>query len=297
MILAKFLDNVPTEKEIKDIFDKEPRIQMAMMLTGKRYDLLFYVLVQNNEEINNLRIELTNNPDLKKYHMVLYFTPFYESYNFVPLRNEFIDTLKGMVIARKTVKNYPIIKDKQHTMLEREFAILKEWNLDGSIDLRDIDRKYGFDKGRAQYAYYRLLQSGIIKRITITMVNLPIKYTTMFSLKIFNYAGFYDTRKWLLNDIIADPLTPTNKYSLTGDIGSPFSILLFLPVFKEEDLTTKNELISRIKGIKSSVHTVTKIFGRLCFRRFDNSYSVQSETLAKLYNKPLSQRVDYFEKT
>ena len=79
MVLAKFLDNAPTEKEIKEVYDKEPKIQLAMMLAGKSYDLLFYALVRDNAEINALRIELTRNTVLGKYRVLWYVTPFYEN--------------------------------------------------------------------------------------------------------------------------------------------------------------------------------------------------------------------------
>ena len=296
MVLARFFGNMPTEGEIKDIFDRDPRIQMAMVLTGRSYNLLFYVLVQNNEEINEIRKELTSNAALKRYRMILYLTPFFETYNFVPLRWEFVESLKGRVLARKTVRNYPIVKEKQQAMLEREFAILKEWNLDGSIDFHSIDRKYGFDKGRSQYAYYRLLQSGLIKRLTITMNKLPIRYISMFSIRIFDYDRFYSTRKGLLSDIISEPATPANKYVLAGDIGSPFGATIFLPVFTEEDAMTNANVLSKGKGAIVTAHTVTKVFGRLCFRRFDNAYTIQAETLAKRYGSQRMEKSEYFQK-
>jgi DNA-binding Lrp family transcriptional regulator len=295
LVLAKFSGDIPTEKEVKEIFDKDPRIQMGMMLAGRSYDLLFYVLVQNNEEIDELRRELTSNSPLRNYNMILYLTPFYQSYNFVPLRDEFIDTLKERILSLRTKKNYPISREKQQNMLKREFAILKEWNLDGSTDLRDIDRKYGFEKGRAQYAYYRLLESGLIKRLTITMTNLSIKYISVFSLKIFNYEAFYKTRKRLFEDIISETSTPTNRYLLVGDIGSPFSGLLFLPVFGENDIEVRNEMAKKIRGTRVRIHTTTKIFGRVCLRKFDNAYAMQTETLSKNYGVPTTPKENYLE--
>lgn len=296
LVLVKFLDSSPTEKEVKEIFDREPRIQVAMMLSGKNYDLLLYILVKNNEDIEGLRIDLTNNTALNNYPLRLYFTPFYEGYNFVPLRDEFVDMLREQVISQKTAQKYPVIKEKQQIMLKREFAILKEWNIDGSLDLREIDRKYGFDKGRAQYAYYRLLQSGLIKRLTITMTRIPVKYISMLSIEVFGFNKFYSTRKRMFLDIVSEQNTPPNRYILIGDVGSPFSVLLFLPVFEGGDTETVATILSRIKGINIATHVITKLYGRLCFRRFDNTYSMQAETLAKNYNYVLPKKINYLGK-
>ena len=296
LVLARFLNDSPTEREIKEIYDSNPQIQMAMIMTGKKYDLLLYVLVKNNDEINELRKTLTLNSPIRKYGVLLYFTPFYDSYSFVPLKDDFVDTLKDSILTMKSNKGYPIVKEKQKLMLKREFAIIKEWNQDGSVDLRNIDRKYGFDKGRAQYAYYRLVESGIIKRLTVTMTNLPIRQMAMFSMRIFDYEQFYRTRKRLYEDIISETPTPTNKYVFVGDIGSPFSGLLFMPVFSDNDIEDTLSVLSKTKGVRLSTHIVIKMFGRLCFRKFDNAYTVQAKTLASNYGMPIPSNVNYFEK-
>ena len=118
----------------------------------------------------------------------------------------------------------------------------------------------------------------------------------MFSIRIFDYDRFYSTRKGLLSDIISEPATPANKYVLAGDIGSPFGATIFLPVFTEEDAMTNANVLSKGKGAIVTAHTVTKVFGRLCFRRFDNAYTVQAETLAKRYGSQRMEKSEYFQK-
>ncbi len=127
------------------------------------------------------------------------------------------------------------------------------------------------------------------------MTNLSIKYISVFSLKIFNYEAFYKTRKKLFEDIISETSTPTNRYLLVGDIGSPFSGLLFLPVFEENDIEVRNEMAKKIRGTRVRIHTTTKIFGRVCLRKFDNAYAIQTETLSKNYGVPTTPKENYLE--
>src|SRR5271155_6106732 len=52
MIFVKFLDKLPSNDEITAAIKNEPRIQFAATLTGGEYNLMLYLLVENNSEIN-----------------------------------------------------------------------------------------------------------------------------------------------------------------------------------------------------------------------------------------------------
>src|SRR5208282_1722902 len=94
LIFVKFLDKLPSNDEISAAIKNEPRIQFAATLTGGEYNLLLYILVENNSEINIIRKTLVVNSPLINYRSEFYITPFYETYNFIPIKEEFVDLLK-----------------------------------------------------------------------------------------------------------------------------------------------------------------------------------------------------------
>ncbi len=238
------------------------------MLRGGDYNLMLYVMAESNREIGLVSARLRRNAMLLKYPAEWYTTPFYEHYGFMPLRDEFIDTLKDKIIDRSSARSYRATKEKKKQIIQREFAILRELNSNGSADLMDVDRKYGFDTGRAQYAYYKLVESGILKRITISLQDLPIRYVAAIFIKITDMELYYGTRDSLLMDIVDRSDTPVNKYALAGDIATPFGVLMLMPVFGERDLDDTIQMLSEAKGmtIKSAIITTTLV-GGLCFRR------------------------------
>ena len=161
----------------------------------------------------------------------------------------------------------------------------------------DVDRKYGFDTGRAQYAYYKLVESGILKRITISLQDLPIRYVAAIFIKITDMELYYGTRDSLLMDIVDRSDTPVNKYALAGDIATPFGVLMLMPVFGERDLDDTIRMLSEAKGmtIKSAIITTTLV-GGLCFRRFDSAYSKQVEVMHSEFGMRLPGKTVYQEK-
>ena len=214
------------------------------------------------------------------------------------MRDEFVDTIKERMIGKGEATRHQAAKGKRKLIMQREFAILRELNSNGSADLMDVDRKYGFDTGRAQYAYYKLIESGILKRVTISLQNLPIRYVAAIFIKITDMELYYGTRDSLLMDIVDRSDTPVNKYALAGDIATPFGVLMLMPVFGERDLDDTIRMLSEAKGmtIKSAIITTTLV-GSLCFRRFDNAYSEQAEFLHSEFGVRLPKKTDYEEKS
>ncbi len=153
LVTVKFLGDSPKIEVLREILSKDARVQLGLMTKGD-FNLVIYALAKDSAEINTVVARLREKIN---YRSIWITSPLQEGYGFVPLRPEFLD----------------LLKDK---LLTREYAILKELTDNGKIDFSEIDRKYGFDKGRSQYSYYKLKEQGIIKRITISMQNLSIKY-------------------------------------------------------------------------------------------------------------------------
>ncbi|MGC8587280.1 MAG: Lrp/AsnC family transcriptional regulator [Candidatus Micrarchaeia archaeon] len=287
VMLVKFLGKAPDYNKVMEAVESLPQIQFGAAMTGGEYDYLFYALVETNLQATLLTIQL--HKKFGEFECELHMVPFYETYGFVPLRDVFIDTLKERVFKRQKES----ITKKHGMILQREFAVLKELNRDGSAEFTEIDKKYGFDQGRSQYSYYRMLQEGLLKRITISM-DVPLKYMGVLFMKITKYEKFSKTRVKLLQDIIAEGKGLTNRYLLVGDINSPNGGIFFLPCTEEGDLERYKKSLDVIKGVEISASVITKrIIGDLCFRRFDNAHSTQANVLEEEYKIKNKEKIDY----
>jgi DNA-binding Lrp family transcriptional regulator len=275
-LAVKFLDKSPPAEVLKELLQKEPRIQMAMMLKGD-FDLLIYVVAKSVEELND-EIIISISKVIGDYNCTWTTIPFYETCGFIPLREEFIDFLKK-------------------GLLSREYAVLKELNRDGKSEFREIDRKYGTDRGRSSYSYYKLREEGKIRRITISMQKLSFRYTGIIMNTITNRHKFEKNRSKFLYSIIEKSESQINKYLFVCDTVNPYGIMFFLPVFGNSDLDNALEKLSELElGIKFATLIVTSVlFGNFCYRRFDNAYSVPQRILENNYNLEKAQRINYEE--
>ncbi len=231
---------------------------------------------------------------LNSYPSLWYTTPYYSRRHIFPLRNEFFKLLKEKVWKRTKEKPRP----ESGNLTEREYNILLELNGNGSENFVDIDKKYGYGGGTARYIYIKLKERGILSHITVTLEKLPIKYTAMLFLEHVEMDKFRKTRQNLLIETIKDTGL-INKYALTGNIDTPHSYLLAMPVFTEDDLISTEEALKKnIGGIRLSKTIIIKnIVGSLCYRRLDNTYTNQYRLLVEEYKiiKP-SRQLNYEEK-
>ena len=293
LILVKFTGRIPPQKDIAEAARKEPRIQLGLLLNGGQYDLLLYALAETDSAISKIRLNLIRDPLLINYPAEWYVSPFDETYNFVPLTDEFVESLRGRIMERIEIGKQT--KGKEKRILMREFAVLKEINKNANIDFVNIDKKYGFDRGRSQYSFYKLLDKGLIKRTTITMHDLPIKYSALIIGKITNYKAFEEERPRLLHHIIRDSNSITNRYALTGDITIPFSILFFMPSIKTGDVDEVLEDLNTFPGIEFTTSIITNtLIGEFCYRLFDNAYSIQSDVLEYMYKEKTQKKIEYY---
>ncbi|MGI0100330.1 MAG: Lrp/AsnC family transcriptional regulator [Candidatus Micrarchaeaceae archaeon] len=272
LITVKFIDKFPASSELKEILEKEARVQLAFITTGE-FDLIMYALAKDSEEINMIVLGLRTKLN---YEAVWNAAPVFNDYGYLPIRTEFIDFLKN-------------------NLLEREHAVLKGLIKDGKMDFTEIDKVNGFDTGRSQYSYYRLKEKGVVIRITISMHNLPIKYVAIILEDIINWREFKANRDRSLRDIVEKNATQINKYLLVDDTVSPSGSVLYLPVFNEGDLDATVDSISSLNlGIKIKTLIITSIIlGMFCFRSFDNDYSIQHGILVKEYKDMATPKIDY----
>ncbi|MDE1767836.1 MAG: AsnC family transcriptional regulator [Candidatus Micrarchaeota archaeon] len=279
VIEVKFENKIPSAEEIKDAFSVEPMVQLVMFTRGD-FDLLLFVFVGSGGYISGKIYDLMRRA-ISNYDAEWYVVPAYVAQNFVPLRDQFFEILKEMVWHK--TKEAP--RPKENQLLEREFVVLRELNMNGTMDFADIDKKYGFEKGRAQYTYHKLVSKGILKRITINMANLPINYTGVIFVRIINAKDWESHRREILRFVIEEPDTPMNKYSMISDIGTPYGVMFVLPVFDEGDLEIgERGLVSVAGNIKIRSLVVTNIaVGSFCNRKLDKKLTNQYKILIDQY--------------
>ncbi len=279
LITVKFSESVPSSDRLKEILEKEPRIQLAALTTGD-FDLIVYLLARTNAEA--IAAVIFARTALSEFESVWSTVSLNEVYGFIPVRNEFIGLLK-----------------EKGELLERESAVLEELNTDGSIEFVEIDKRHSFDRGRAQYSYHKLRNEGKIRRITMTMQNLPVKYVGVIMVNMVNRRLFGINKIKLLTEVVDEPDNiHTNKFAASYDLASPDGFLFCVPVIDSDSLDSHTDkLMSLNLGIRLSKLTTTNVIvGRFCYRHFDNAYSMQQKILEEDYKKSKMARKNY-EKT
>ena len=277
----KFSDSIPSAAELRAVINKQPKINFAAITNGA-YDVIFYLTEETSDKAVDIIWKMESQSPLKKYNAEWTITPISSNYGYMPIGDAFFEVLKEKIWHRTRENKI----SSSSLLTEREFNVIKELNSNGSLNFTDVDKKHNFTKGTASYTYEKLEDRGIIKRTTITMEKLPIKYVAIIMLKYANSEEYEKTRKEFLREII-QYTNPTNKYTIVGDIGSPHSIVLFYPILKEGELNqTMEEIKSRIKGVVvTSLIISTVLLGSLCYRLFDNDYSRQHDILVSMKEK------------
>ncbi len=274
LISVKFIDQIPNVSELKGIFLEEPQIQLVLLAKGD-FDLIVHAIAENSEKVTALVYRLRTKIG---YRAIWNTAPVFEGYGYIPLREEFIDSISNK-------------------LLKREYAVLKELTKNGNVGFSEIDKLYGFDKGRAQYSYHRLREKGIIKRVTISMQTLPIKYIAAIFEDIVDFKLFSDNRDKIFKDMVSDGTTQINKYISVYDTSNPAGLVLYLPVFKDGNLEANIENLSPVNlGINIRTNIITSVLiGNFCYRNFDNAYSIQHDILVKEYKIKRLPKVNYEE--
>ena len=291
IVNAKFLDKRPKFEEIKAAIEAEPMVQFAALTKGD-YDLFMYILVENNidkakEMLYNLRSSI-----LPGYSMEWKVILFYKTYGYVPLRQAFFEKMLQSKVYRRT-KDTP--KKAIGTIWKREYDVLRLMNQNSSISFVEMDSSLGLEPGASRYTYIRLLAQGIIKRPTINMARLPMRYLAVFQVAKHNHNDWSLKIKGILSNIIGESTSMANKYSFLGDTEDPDGGLYISPIFRDGDSQKLSNDIEESTG-SSAVRTaiVTDVVvGSIGIRRFDNYYSNQNRIIMEYGENSLYPKIEY----
>ncbi len=249
---------------LREALEKEPLIQLAATLNG-RYNLLVCFLAKNELDAHDFITRLIKFSGLQRCVAEWHITYALFDYGFIPLRDEFFELLRERVWNKSRDKPRKGADD----LLYREYVVLKELNSDGNADFAGIDRKYRLDKGASQYTYYKLKKNGTIRRMSITMSQLPFRYVGLLPLRMLHGERLALSEEKLAEEINGYAKVLSARYVFACRIGAPYGMLLALPVFGEDDLRIAEErLAARIKGAKTGrpMVVVGMPVGSLCYR-------------------------------
>ncbi len=278
MITVRFNGRKPEAEEIKRELEKEPRIQLAMSTKGE-FDLLIYALFENTVKLDDWLYRLRKSETFAQFDAEWSASYFLISNGLVPLREEFFEIVKERVWHR--TRETP--RRKEGEIFYREYAVLKALNKNGIEKFNDIDKKYGLRKGSADYTFQELVKRRVIRRVTISMNNLPIKYLAIIWIYIQNMKEFLKSGKEYFLYTMQDKGMLTNKVIISGDIGSPYSIIGIHPIYDDGGLEKEEERIyGLLKGVKIRSTIISGIMlGSLCLNKLETKEMPIYEFLKK----------------
>ncbi|MCW6159692.1 MAG: hypothetical protein LVQ95_01220 [Candidatus Micrarchaeales archaeon] len=293
MILIKFESAKPPFQEAKKAFEKYPIVQLCSILEGD-YDLLLYVIVDKDREKADSQLAGLRSGALQDYSASWHIKPVFPTYGYIPLRESFFDVLKERVWMRKKLAPRPT----PDNLLLSEFTLLKELNFSGDSKFNTLDKRYNFEQGRANYTFRKLKERGIIKRITITMSKVPIRYVAVVLMNRVNEGEFDKTRKYLRLHTVEETDSPTNRYSFRANIDDPDGVISFLNVYDKNELDeTLEKLQKTVAGVKFSTSMISStLIGQFCYRKFDNRYTIQYKNLVEIDKLLQRQEVPKYDK-
>ncbi|MGC8622908.1 MAG: AsnC family transcriptional regulator [Candidatus Micrarchaeia archaeon] len=271
----------PRKEEIRRELEKEPRVQLVMSTKGE-FDLLIYVLFENTVKLDDWLYGLRKSEAFANLDADWNASYFLISNGLVPLRDEFFEIVKERVWHR--TRETP--RRKEGEIFYREYAVLRALNKNGVEKFNEIDKGYGLRKGSADYTFQELMQKKVIRRVTISMGNLPIKYFAIIRVEIQNMEDFLAKGKNYFLYMMQDKGMLTNKVIISGDIGAPYSMISVHPVYMEEGLDKiEEDIYGMLKGVKVSSTIVSEIIlGSICLNKLETVEMPIYEFLKKEYN-------------
>ncbi len=266
--LVKFLGGKPDMNEVAKLLAVEPRIRLALSTRGA-YDLIIFMFVNEPLDAEDIIYKLRSNTLLSVPKAIWHVSYNSQSYGFIPLRDEFLELIRERVWKRTKESS----KKAPEQFFYREYATLKELNKNSTISFNRIDQKHGLKNGSAQNTYRKLLENETIRSSTITMSKPPIKDTVVFVLKQLDIEKFNKNKKEYFKYRLVDEDALLNKFLFSGDLGSPYGLLLMAPTYKNGDLERlEKELVQEAKGTVIQTSIVSDIIvGNLGYRKIDNT--------------------------
>ncbi|MGC8671792.1 MAG: winged helix-turn-helix transcriptional regulator [Candidatus Micrarchaeia archaeon] len=145
-LIAVKLDEKPSDDELLKIFGAS-YIPQGVVVTKGDYDLLVYAMSLNNMEYahwdKSMQIELAKYGVTWQSSWVVH-----RQLGFFPVRNELIDKLQ---------------------IKQRDKEMLKLLNENSRMSFQEMSRRLGMHFNTVAYSFNKLLKSGYVKRLTITM--------------------------------------------------------------------------------------------------------------------------------
>lgn len=265
--MARFIEEKPNFLEIKKLLEGDPRIRLVLSTRGA-YDLFIFMFAQGPLEAEGIVYKLRSDELLANYKAEWHVTYHSQSYGFIPFRDKFFDLMEERIWRRERDNAQ---RKRPEQFFFREYATLRELNQNSKVPFNLIDKKYGLKKDSARYTYNQLLDNESIRNATITMAKPPIKGTAVFILEQMEISKFNNSKKEYLKYRLAEEDTPLNRFIFSGDIGSPYGLIVIAPLYKEGDLEKlESELLHAAKGTKIRTSMVSNIIvGELGYRKID----------------------------
>ncbi len=278
LIFLKFNAKSMDMERVGAILSGDPMVQLAATLRGG-YDLMVYYLAENDRRAN-LRLYELRKKLLPEEDCEWMISQCFIGYGFVPLRDVFFNEMKGKVWHRS--KDSPRHEDGR--LYYGEYATLRELNVDGAAPFAEIDRRHSLNDGNAQYSYYKLMEKGMIKRITISENRFANDRLVISLMEILNTAAFERSRSQLLGFIISESGRAVNTNVLEADLMNPYGIILISPMDNKDREMEFMEKLGKVAGVRMRRMEIREIIvGSFCYRNFDNAASNQYRILKSIY--------------
>ena len=116
-------------------------------------------------------------------------SPFYQSYGYIRIRDKFVDSLRKNILDRHGRRPVPFRKPYQSGHM-----VLKELNRSGNESFIEMDKKNGLTRMSSYYAYSRLLEKGIVERVTLSMEKMRIRYMGIIIFRITDQYRYESVR-------------------------------------------------------------------------------------------------------
>jgi len=293
IITIKFKGKKPDSAAIKKELEKESRVQLAMLTKGD-FDVFIYTLFENPVELENWVYKLRQTNTFANYRAFWNVSYALISHGVIPVRDEFFDLIKDRVWHR--TKETP--RKHEGDIFYRQYAVLKALNTNGKKKFNEIDKEYGLKPGTADYTFHELVEKEVIRRVTISMLNLPIHYLAIILIKQTNIKRFVDNRKEYFLYRLKDRGLLTNRVSIIADVGAPYGIVSIIPIYNDSDLEkTEEDLKHILKGTIPKSTIITNIlFGNIVLNKLETKEIPYYNVLTKEFKMTDSEISDYINK-
>lgn len=259
VVMAKFMRDVPGTARLRSVLEKEESVQLALAVQGD-YDLILYCVFRQGsdigDEIRYLRGRLFPDQELR-----LSVSPFRLSHGFIPLRRSFFGAVrrKGSGMAEEAAKA---------AVSRREAAFLGSISADAPAEFSEIDAENGFGAGSSRYLYARLIEKGILRRVTASATAVPLRYLSVILLEELSHGPFEEAREYLAGYAKSAGSGPVERFSAVGRAEGLQSLMFIMPVFSDYDLDAAMEGLRKVRGARLTRLIATDVIvGSLCYRR------------------------------